>query len=409
MPIFEYRAVTANGRSAKGFVDADNARAARLQLRRDGYFPTELKEGASVARTQRPGERGRRMPGFLQGVSATDQAVATRQLATLLGAGVPLVGALGALSEQTENGRLKSELGLVRDRVNEGASLADALARGGLFSDLYVSMVRAGEAGGALERVLNRLADYLENQVRLKNKVSSIIIYPLFMLSFSVLVVVVLVIWVLPQITLLLEDLGQELPFYTRAIIGASDFLRGYWWALGLAGLILFFLGRAFVATERGKLVRDRILLRVPVFGRITRTVALSRFVRTLATLLSGGIPITRALDVGKDVANNRVLAEAIAQARTSVTEGASLAAPLRASGEFPPMVTQMIEVGERSGELEGMLEKVAETYDDEVETTVSRLTALLEPVLILVMVGLVLFIIMAALTPVLQLTTSVG
>jgi general secretion pathway protein F len=408
VPVFEYRGVDGAGKNLKGFVDAESARAARIQLRSDGVFPTELREGAAAAAAAAQASRFEiRLPTF--GVSLTDQAIATRQLATLVNAGVPLVSALGAVSEQSENARLKAEFGRVRDRLNEGASLADAMASGGVFSDLYTSMVRAGEAGGALEGILDRLAHYLESQVRLRNKVSAILVYPIFMLFFTAIVVAVLVTLVLPQITSLLESLDQELPFYTQAIITGSEWLRTWWWILALAAGAGFAGFRAFVRTERGRRAWDRTVLRLPVIGRVARVIAVSRFSRTLATLLAGGIPIVRAMDVGKDVAGNTVLGDAIDRARESITEGASIAAPLRQSGQFPPMVTQMIEVGEQSGQLEAMLDKVAETYDEEVETTVSRLTALLEPTLILVMVGIVLFIILSTLQPVMKLTTSLS
>ena len=409
MPVFEYRGVSASGKSTKGFVDADSARAARVQLRRDGVFPTELREGGQ--RSAAAGEEESRFELHLPslGVPMGEQAVATRQLATLVGAGVPLVGALAAVSEQTEHKKLKAEFGRVRDRVNEGASLADALGQGNVFSDLYVSMVRAGEAGGALEAILNRLAGYLENQVRLRNKISSIMLYPLAMLAFSGIVVIVLVTVVLPQITSLLNSLDAELPLPTRIIIEGSAIARTWWWLFLAAGLAGFGAFRAFVNTKRGRLTWDRFVLRVPVLGRVSRVVAVSRFTRTLSTLLSGGIPIVRALDVGRDVAGNVVIGSAIDQARASIQEGASLAIPLRTSGEFPPMVTQMIEVGEQSGQLEAMLEKVAESYDEEVETTVTRLTALLEPFLILVMVVIVLVIILATLVPILDVTSQLN
>ncbi|NNL66433.1 MAG: type II secretion system inner membrane protein GspF [Myxococcales bacterium] len=407
MPVFEYRAVSSAGKNLKGYVDAENARAARVQLRRDGVFPTELREGDGRPDPTETSRFEINLPSF--GVSMTDQAVATRQLSTLVGAGVPLVTALGAVSEQSENKRLKGEFGRVRDRVNEGAALADAMASGDVFSELYTSMVRAGEAGGALERILDRLANYLEGQVRLRNKVSAILVYPIFMLFFTSVIVGVLVTFVLPQITELLNSLDQELPIYTVAIIEGSAFLRSWWWAIGILLVGGGFGVRAFVQTKRGRALWDRTSLRLPIVGRVTRVVAVSRFTRTLATLLSGGIPIVRAMDVARDVSGNVVLGEAIDRARESITEGASIAAPLRLSGQFPPMVTQMIEVGEQSGQLESMLDKVAETYDEEVETTVSRLTALLEPVLILIMVGLVLIIIMATLQPVLKLTSSLS
>jgi len=214
---------------------------------------------------------------------------------------------------------------------------------------------------------------------------------------------------VLPQITELLLSLDQPLPFYTRWIIALSNFARSFWWAIGLGGAGVFFSLRALVRTRRGRDSWDRLRLRLPLVGRVVRLVAISRFTRTLATLLAGGLPITRALDAARDVADNSVLGRAIDRARESITEGQSVAQPLRASGEFPPLVTHMIEVGERSGELEAMLAKVADTYDEQVETTVTRLTALLEPLLILVMVGVVIVIILATLVPLLQVTSSLG
>ena len=410
MPVYAYKGVTASGKKTRGNLDAESPRSARARLRRDGIFLTELAEGHESAVQSVGGKSFEFSLPSLQRVSSLDLALATRQLATLVGAGIPLVGALRALSEQVENQKLKNVLGQVRDRVNEGAALADAMtASGSVFPELYIGMVRAGEAGGALETVLDRLADYLESQVRLRNKVSSILIYPAMMFLFACLVVGALVTVVLPQITELLASLNQPLPFYTRWIIALSNFTRDYWWAIIIVGILVAMGFRAILRTERGRSTYDRVILRVPVVGRMVRLVAISRFSRTLSTLLSGGLPITRALQTSGEVAANTVLAEAIEAARTSITEGASVAAPLRASGQFPPMVTHMIEVGEQSGELEGMLVKVSDTYEEQVETTVTRLTALLEPLLILVMVGIVLVIILATLVPLLQITSSLG
>ena len=408
MPVYSYKGVTNAGRATRGFVDADSDRSARQKLRREGVYLTELAESAGSLPTPAE-ERSRRFSfSFLRSIPGSDLALATRQLATLLGAGIPLVESLGALTEQVEHARLKSVIGQVRDRVNEGATLADALARAGPFSELFVSMVRAGEAGGALETVLRRLADYLESQVRTRNRVISIMLYPAMMMGFAVLVVVALVTVVLPQITQLLESMNMPLPWYTQVIISGSRFVRTWWWALlAVAGLAAIAL-RAVIRTERGRESFDALKLRLPVFGRVIRVLAISRFTRTLSTLLAGGIPIVRSLEISKFVAGNHVIGEAIDRAKESITEGSSIAAPLRRSGQFPALVTHMVDVGEKSGELEAMLAKVADTYDEQVETAVTRLTALLEPMLILIMVGIVLFIILATLVPLLQLTSAI-
>ncbi|MCC6640379.1 MAG: type II secretion system inner membrane protein GspF [Deltaproteobacteria bacterium] len=407
MPVYTYRGANSAGKSLRGFVDAENLRAARARLRRDGVFVTDLTESAGSSVKAERGAGGAFSLGSLRRVSQMDVALATRQLATLVGAGIPLVEALTALGQQCENPRLKSVVGQVRDRVNQGSALADAMANTGPFSDLYVGMVRAGETGGALETVLARLAEYLESQVRLRNKVGSILIYPAVMFGFALIVVAALVVFVLPQIAELLKSLNQPLPIYTRIIISGSHFAQQWWWAL-LAGAVAFGFGfRALVRTPAGRAWFDRTRLRLPVVGRVSRTLAISRFTRTLSTLLAGGIPIVRALETAKHVANNVVIGEAVDAAKEAITGGASLAKPLRASGQFPPLVTHMVEVGEASGELEAMLGKVADTYDEQVETTMTRLTALLEPLLILLMVGIVMVIISATLVPLLQITSS--
>jgi general secretion pathway protein F len=400
--------MTSAGRATRGFVDADSDRSARQKLRREGIYLTELAPSEGAARAERDARPARFSLAWLRPIPGSDLAIATRQLATLLGAGIPLVESLGALTEQVEHARLKSVIGQVRDRVNEGATLADALARAGPFSNLFVSMVRAGETGGALEQVLRRLADYLESQVRTRNRVLSIMLYPMMMMGFAGLVVVVLVTVVLPQITQLLEGFDMPLPWYTQAIISASYFLRGWWWALLAVALAVGVVLRALLRTERGRERFDGLKLRLPVFGRVNRILAISRFTRTLSTLLAGGIPIVRALEISKFVAANHVIGGAIDRARESITEGSSISGPLKRSGQFPPLVTHMVDVGEKSGELEAMLAKVADTYDEQVETAVTRLTALLEPMLILIMVGIVLFIILATLVPLLELTSAI-
>lgn len=376
----------------------------------DGVILTSLAEATSQTEAKSGETFSERFRIELPArIPATERAIATRQLATLMAAGIPLVESLGALVEQIEHKTLKTVFMQVRDRVNEGAALAEALSATGKFDNLYISMVRAGEASGALDTVLARVADYLEDQVRLSGKITSILVYPASMLAFTLLVVALLVTVVLPQINGLLLSLGGELPFFTRAIIAGSDFVTAWWWLmlLVLAGCLLAF--RAFKRTERGRATVDRLILRLPVIGKVALIVSIARFTRTLSSLLAAGVSIIQALDIARHVARNAVVEEAVEDARISVLEGAPLAQPLKASGRFPPMVLTMIDIGERAGELESMLTKVAETYDEQVETTITKLTSLMEPLLILLMVVIVLFIIMATLMPLMSVTNSLG
>ena len=406
MPVYEYKGVTTGNRATRGLVDADSPRGARLKLRAEGIFPTEIVPGRTrsaisdtLARFRLP--QLRRVPDL-------DLSLFTRQLGTLIGAGVPLVDSLSALTEQVENDPLRKVVGRVRESVNQGMSLADAFGEHPyVFSDLYRSMVGAGESSGALEIVLQRLADYIESQMELRNKVTNAMIYPILMLVLSALVSGILLVKVIPTITGLLEDLNQPLPLATLVVISISEFLRR-WWAVILISIgAAWLLGNRLTHTERGRLVWDRLRLRTPVIGRVVRYVAISRFSRTLATLLAGGLRIVQALDIAKAVAANAVIERAIERARDAITKGANIATPLRQSGEFPAMVTHMIAVGEASGELDAMLGKVAATYDELVENSLNRLIALMGPVLLIVVAGVVVTIILSTLLPLLNLTAA--
>jgi general secretion pathway protein F len=409
VPVYAYKGVAPSGRNTRGTVSADSIRSARAKLRGDGVFLTEIAETNAPA--AKPGEAGSRRfeINLPVRIPPMERAVATRQLATLVSAGIPLVEALSALVTQIDHAALKGIMSTVRDKVNEGSTLADALQSTGKFDTLYVSMVKAGEAGGRLDMVLLRIADYLEESVRMSSRLTSVMVYPAAMLTFAFLVVGVLVTFILPQITGLLASMGAELPAITRWIIAVSDFATEWWWAILIfvVGSIITF--RRIVATAAGGAAFDRIMLRLPIIGRITRFVAISRFARTLGSLLGSGVNIIQAMDIARHVANNSVIGKVIDGAKTAVIEGSSLAAPLRKSGEFPAMVVTMIEVGERAGELASMLDRVAETYDEQVETTVQRLTSLLEPALILVMVGVVMIIVLAVLMPLMELTNTLN
>jgi general secretion pathway protein F len=333
----------------------------------------------------------------------------TRQLATLLRAGLPLVSSLNALADQIDNPKLKKIITQIRERVNEGSALAAAMVEfPRVFPDLYVNMISAGEASGALELVLFRLAEYLEGQVRIRNRIRAALIYPAVMTVVGLGVLGVLFTFVVPKFVAIFEELEQALPLPTVILIGISDFVRAYWLLLLLlAGAAVYGLAR-YRKTPKGREHYDTFLLKIPIFGRLIMLGVVIRFTRTLSTLLSSGVPLLKALDILTAVVNHSVFAKAIASARDSVTEGASLSQPLKQSGIFPPIVIHMIASGEQSGELEDMLAKVAEIYEEEAETLASTLMSLLEPVLILGMALIVSFIVISILLPLLEINQIV-
>jgi general secretion pathway protein F len=408
MPVFEYKALTAGGKAVQGLREADSPKSLRATLRREGVFLTDVL-GEQQQQAQQAREVNVRR-WVLGRVSAEDLAIATRQLAVLVHAGIPLVEALTALVEQVDKERLKRILGDVKQRVNEGASLADALAaHPRVFGELYVNMIRAGEHSGALEIVLVRLADFTESQARLRSKLLATMAYPAAMMVIGSLVIGVLFTVVIPKLVKIFEDTKATLPWMTRALIAFTGFITNWWWAV-LAGLALVVWGFfRWKRTTAGKARWHRFVLTVPVFGRLARIIAIGRFARTLSTLLKSGVPLLVSMDIVKNVVGNVRLAEVVEQARDAIREGESIAAPLKRSGEFPPLVHHMVAVGERSGALEEMLANVADAYEAQVDTTVTALTSLLEPLMIVVMGGVVGFIVMSVLMPILQINTLAG
>ena len=401
MPLYEYKGFNAQGKAAKGVRDAETPKALRAQLRRDGVFISEVKE-AKVEKKQ--GSAKALSSGK---VNVRVLAVVTRQFAVLIRSGIPLVPALTALAEQVEDERLARVLADVKGRVNEGASLADAMgAHPRTFSTIYINMVRAGESSGALDVVLERLADFTEGQAELKSKVIGALIYPVVMVIAGALVMFGLFIFVVPRITKIFSSAEAQLPLLTRTLIGLSEVIRNPVLMFGVLSLVLvgIIVFRNWVRTEKGRRGFDSLKLRLPLFGRIHRMVAIARFARTLGTLLASGVPLLSACKIVRNVVNNEVLAETIDAAALAVSEGQSFAAPLKRSGEFPPLVHHMISVGEQSGKLEGMLENVATAYEQQVEVTVGGLTSIIEPILILFMGGGVATVVFAILMPILQM-----
>lgn len=403
MPVYEYKAVTSTGKNTKGVIDAISPSEARSRLRKEGVFLTEISEAKGESPTA-PGNIR-----FSRGVPSEDLTIMTRQLATLVASGIPLVESLTALVDQVENLKLKHALSEVRERVNEGSSLAEAMkAHPKIFSNLFINMIRAGEASGALDVVLNRLADFSENQTRLKSKITSTMAYPAIMLVIGLGALVIIFTFVIPKLVRLYEDLGQALPLPTQMLITFSNILTTYWYIVLGAGFLLFLIVRAYLKTSKGKKRFHHFLLHMPVFGPIFRMVAIARFASTLSTLLASGVPILLAMDIVKNILNNVVLTEVIENVRRNVSEGDSIAEPLRKSREFPPLVTHMIAIGEKTGEVESMLSKVAETYNNQVDARVATMTSLIEPVMIVAMSVVIGFIVFSVMLPIFQMNQAI-
>lgn len=408
MAVYEYKGIDSAGKAVKGVIDADSPKSARAKLRRQSMFPTEIFEQVQGKATQGKGLNVQvDFSKYFQSVSAQDIATMTSQLSTLVGAGIPMVEALSALIEQIDNPALKPVLVKIREDVNQGDALAVAMKKHPkVFNHLFISMIGAGEASGALETVLRRLTDYTEASVRLRDKLRSAMMYPVLMGIVSALIVIGLFVGVIPKIRRIFESFDAALPLPTRIVLGISDGLLAYWLPfLLLAGFSVYGI-RRYVATPKGRRAWHSIQLRIPIFGNINRMVAVSRFCRTLSTLLDSGVPILTAVNIVKAVVDNDIIAEAVESAGKNIREGQSIAVPLKESGQFPPLVTHMIAIGEKTGELEPMLGKVADAYDTQVENMVGAMTSLLEPLMILTMGGIVTMVALSILLPMMQMSS---
>ncbi len=407
MPVYQYRGYKSNGAAAVGIIDAESQKVARLKLRKDGVFPTEVNEqrGASKDFIPHPGSTSVAGLGRLPSLTVNDVALITRQLATLLVAGLPLVDALGVLMDQMDKKPIKSLLADIREGIKGGVSYSAVLERYPRdFSPIYVHMVRAGEASGALDQILFRLAEFLEKQLALRSKVTNAIMYPAIMLVIGTIILFFLITFVVPKITAVFAHSKQALPWPTIALMEISHFCADYWMVLlGLCLAGIWGIRRA-LRTETGRTMADRLVLKVPLIGQVARMVSISRLSSTLATMLSSGVQLLDALDVAKRVMNNRILEQAVEEARENIREGETIAEPLKRSGEFPPLVTHMIAVGEKSGEMEEMLRRISQIYDGEVDRVITRFTSLLEPIMIVVMGVIVLFIVVAILLPIFEM-----
>jgi len=414
MPVFEYRALNEAGKVVTGLKEADSSKTLRSLLRKDGVFLTDvvgqLEAARAAAAGTRPASKDIDLKKIVRGrITAEDIAITTRQLATLLGAGVTLVEALTALVDQVEKERLKRLISEVKQRVNEGSSLADALTpHQKVFGPLYVNMIRAGEHSGALDAVLVRLADFSEGQAKLRQKIIGTMIYPVLMVIIGSGMLTMLMTVVVPKVTKIFDSMAVTLPWYTRLLVWSSTLMQ-HWWFLILPLIAAAFVGFVmWTRSPKGKPIWDRSILKAPVFGGLVRMLSIARFTRTLATLLKSGVPLLTAMDIVKNVVTNTVLVDVVEKARDAIREGESIANPLRRSGQFPPLVYHMIAIGERSGQLEDMLVNVADSYESQVNVRVGALTALLEPLLIVGMGVVIGFVAFSILMPILQLNTVI-
>ena len=402
MALYEYSALDSRGKRSKGVIEASGRQTANRQLREQGLYLEHLEE-------LRSGDEQKNRQ-LTRKVQVLQLAVATRQLATMLAAGMTIDEALATVADQQEPPALGKALARVRDDVLQGVTLSQAL-RGDarIFPEIYVNMVQVGEASGTLDKVLQQLAEFLEDQARIGARLKAALSYPILMLLVGGGVLAFLMVFVVPKVTRMLEDLDQALPLPTLWLMGFSAFLAAYWWLLAIFALIAFWLVRQQLKTERGRLWFDRLKFRLPLFGPLLLQSATARFSRTMGTLLRSGVPLLTALEIVTGLLDNRQLKKLLADVSSAVREGAGLAGPLRQAKIFPAMLPQMIAVGEKSGELEEMLLKVAENYEYQVETRLNGLMSLLEPLMILVMGAVVGFIVLAILLPIFQASQGMG
>jgi len=402
MPVFAYSGRTRTGQTINGEMEAPNREAVVAQLRRQQVMATAV--------TPKARDIDLKVPGFGAKVGDRDLAVVTRQLATMIDAGLPLVQCLDILAQQQEKKVFQKALHDIRMAVEGGATFSASLKRHPkIFSTLYTNMVEAGEAGGILDTILNRLAAYIEKAMALKKRIKTAMFYPSTIVAVAVVVVIFLLIYVIPTFEQLFEGFGATLPLPTVIVLEASRLVRAYILVM-LAGLVAAVVGlRFYYRTPGGKMVIDRLLLRLPVFGPLIRKVAVAKFTRTLGTLVSSGVSILEGLDITARTAGNKVVEEAVLKARTTIAQGKTIAEPLQASGVFPVMVVQMIAVGEQTGALDRMLNKIADFYDEEVDVAVAGLTSLLEPLLVIFLGVIIGGVVIAMYLPIFKLISVVG
>src|SRR5437667_802081 len=424
MPRYNYVALDARGQEATGLLEAASSNEAIGQLRQAGYFPTSVYEEAKASRDGKEARRRVAKMAKMTRPRAKTSIVLfqrkkikpkvlmifTRQLATLIDSGLPLLRSLTVLAKQEPDTVLKNTINKLAEAVQGGNTFSDALAlHPRIFNDLYVNMVKAGEVGGVLELVLNRLAEFQEKATKIKNKVVAAMVYPLIVMTMAFAIMGFLLVFIVPKFETIFHDMlgDKPLPAVTIFVINVSKLVVNHWLVL-IGVIVATFAAYKFLARTRGgKSVIDRVKLRMPLFGDLIRKTSISRFSRTLGTLVTSGVPILQALNITRETAGNTVIARAISQVHDSVKEGESIMQPLEASGAFPPMVISMIDVGEETGQLPEMLLKIAEVYDDEVDNSVAALTSLLEPIMIVLLALIVGTIVIALFMPLISIISG--
>jgi type IV pilus assembly protein PilC len=414
MPIFTYRALDSQGQEVRSEIDADNSDDALNKLRSQNLFPTSVKEKTGKKSGPKPraaaGAGVRKKTLAFGGVKAKELATFTRQLSTLINAGLPIVRSLKILSDQLKPGVLKNCLMDVADDVEGGMALSEALAKHPkAFNKLYVNMAKAGEAGGILDQILERLAVFMEKAQRLKKRVMSAMIYPIAVVTVAGGILIVIIGYIVPQFEKMFKEMGTELPVPTQILVKAGNLVQHHWWLFLAVPLASFILYRLIVFTKSGRYALDFVKLKLPIFGIIVSKSTVSRFARTLGTLITSGVPILEALNIVKEATGNTVVAAAVNKVHDSIREGESMAAPLAASKICDPMVVNMVDVGEETGELDKMLLKVADTYDEDVDALVGGMMSLIEPLLIVGMGVTVGFIVIALFLPLIDLMETMG
>ena len=402
MATFVYEAVDPSGRIVKNKVEADNEQVVLAKLREQQFHVVSLNEAKGGLKVRMAGSKA-------QKIKLQTLVVFSRQFATMIDAGIPIIKCLDILEGQTKEDSMKAVISATRKDVKGGLSLTDAIAKHpNAFSKLYINMIRAAEIGGILDVILDRLAGFLEKEMEIRGKIKSAMMYPIIVLNFAGVMVLALFMFVLPRFKEIFLSMNVEMPVVTLALFATGDWLQSYWWVVLIMGVAGFIGFKQYDKTARGHYNIDKLKLRVPIFGDLSLKMSIARFCRTFGTLIASGVPMMRSLEIIGETSGNAVLAESIVNARTSIREGAKISHPLAASGLFPSMVTHMIDVGEETGRLSEMLCKVADFYDDEVDSLVKGLTSLIEPMLIVFMGVLVGFIAISVMSPIFKLVSSI-